>query len=109
MILEKRDCVLEIGRCGFSVTQISREMVRFFRSDQFIACGQVSGRLNFGRGVSFAVSGSVRVLEGGQAVLQDVRVIPPVTEEEDAFRVSDSLPMAGTEGYGGDEPVRRCA
>ncbi|HIE54925.1 MAG TPA: hypothetical protein EYP90_07065 [Chromatiaceae bacterium] len=109
LILEKRDCVLEIGRCAFSVTQISKDMVRFFRSNQFIACGRVTGRLNFGRGVSFAVSGSVGILKGGQAVLRDVRVVAPATDGEEAFWVSEPLPPAETEGYGDGGPARRCA
>jgi len=103
LILEKKDCVLEIGRCGFSVTQISKQVVCFFRGDQFIACGQVTGRLNFGRGVSLAVSGSVGVLDSGQAVLRDVRVMSSARGQEDAFWVSEP------QGHGDDKPARKCA
>lgn len=109
LILERKDCVFEIGKCDFSVTQISKEMVCFFRGDRFLACGQVTGRLNFGRGVSFSVSGSVSVLKDGQAVLRDVRVPPPGTDGEDAFWVSGPLPPVAAKGYGGGKPARRCA
>lgn len=104
MILQQRDCVLEIGRCAFSVTQISKETVRFHRGRRFIACGRATGRLNFGRGVSFAVSGAVGVLGDNQAVLRDVRVLPAATEQEDAFRVRESRWTRRRRGS-----VRQCA
>jgi len=89
VILQERDCVLEIGRTGFSVTQISRETVHFHRH-RFIACGPASGRLNFGGGVSFAVSGTLGVLGDDEAVLRNVRVMPAAGEREETFGLSES-------------------
>ncbi len=103
VILQESDCVLEIGRAGFSVTRISRGKVHFHRH-RFIACGRASGRLNFGSGVSFAVSGTVKVLGGREAVLRDVRVMPAVGVQEDAFGLN-GLP----EGNSRPAAARRCA
>jgi len=88
--LQEQGCVLEIGRQTFSVTYITRETVRFRLERLPVACGRATGLLDFGGGVSFAVSGTVGIAGNGQGVLCGVRVVPSDTPCEEHFQVAEA-------------------
>ena len=104
MNLQVHDCVLEIGGQAFDVTRIIRETVCFHPGAGSVTRGRTTGRLNFGGGVWFAVSGTVRVAGPDRATLSDVRVLP--TGDQQVAPLGMGRQRTGPEG---PFPVLRCA
>ena len=94
MNLQAQDCMLEIGGQAFGVTHITRGTVRFQPGPASLPLGRTTGRLNFGSGVWFAVSGTVSDTGQGQATLRAVRVLPADAGQEAPFCLQRSRPQA---------------